>query len=243
MFWLVYKTTCLVNNKIYIGVHKQEDPNVFDGYYGNSIHYPYYLYRVKHPVFPFHFAFKKYGKENFIRETIAIFDNEEDAFKLEGILVNAEFIHRDDNYNVALGGNRSRATKGYIYVFDTTGKFIQQFSCRKEASDALKINVRDISCSAIRKVARRGYIFSYNRDINISDYKVAPMYKHYFLYNEFGDFVREVNTYKELKLFLSNKGSIHDLSRSIKYGYSCCGYFISLEHVEKFNIIHPIRNK
>lgn len=32
MKFIVYKTTCLVNGKIYIGVHQTEDPNIFDGY-------------------------------------------------------------------------------------------------------------------------------------------------------------------------------------------------------------------
>ncbi len=33
MNYIVYKTTCLVNNKIYVGVHRTEDPNIFDGYF------------------------------------------------------------------------------------------------------------------------------------------------------------------------------------------------------------------
>ena len=32
MKYIVYLTTNLKNNKIYIGVHGTEDPNIFDGY-------------------------------------------------------------------------------------------------------------------------------------------------------------------------------------------------------------------
>nr|DAM35509.1 MAG TPA: GIY-YIG nuclease superfamily protein [Bacteriophage sp.] len=32
--WIVYCTTCTINNKIYIGVHKTVNPEVFDGYLG-----------------------------------------------------------------------------------------------------------------------------------------------------------------------------------------------------------------
>jgi hypothetical protein len=37
MYYIVYKTTCLINDKIYIGVHKTETPNDFDGYIGCGI--------------------------------------------------------------------------------------------------------------------------------------------------------------------------------------------------------------
>ena len=32
MKYIVYLTTNLVNNKIYIGVHQTDNPDVFDGY-------------------------------------------------------------------------------------------------------------------------------------------------------------------------------------------------------------------
>jgi hypothetical protein len=36
--YIVYETTNLVNNKIYIGVHKTSDYTKFDGYLGNGIY-------------------------------------------------------------------------------------------------------------------------------------------------------------------------------------------------------------
>ena len=38
IYWIVYQTTNLVNNKIYIGVHKTKNPFEFDGYLGNGIY-------------------------------------------------------------------------------------------------------------------------------------------------------------------------------------------------------------
>lgn len=34
MKYIVYQTINKINNKIYIGVHKTEDPDIFDGYLG-----------------------------------------------------------------------------------------------------------------------------------------------------------------------------------------------------------------
>jgi hypothetical protein len=34
MNYIVYKTINLINGKVYIGVHKVKDPEVFDGYLG-----------------------------------------------------------------------------------------------------------------------------------------------------------------------------------------------------------------
>lgn len=48
MKYIVYKTTCLINDKIYIGVHKTTDPNIFDGYIGDGIA-TYFTYFIRNP--------------------------------------------------------------------------------------------------------------------------------------------------------------------------------------------------
>ena len=49
MIWIVYKTTCKINNKIYVGVHKTETDEIFDGYYGNGIQFPRHTTKYKQP--------------------------------------------------------------------------------------------------------------------------------------------------------------------------------------------------
>jgi len=88
MFYIVYKTTNLINHKIYIGTHKTKDLN--DDYLGSGV----FLKK----------AIKKYGKNNFKKEIIAVFDNAEDMMKEERKIVNKNFILRKDTYNYELGG-------------------------------------------------------------------------------------------------------------------------------------------
>jgi hypothetical protein len=88
-----------VNNKIYIGVHKTENPNVFDGYIGCGIHS---AKSTLHTTI-FHKAVHKYGYENFKRETLYIYDHKKPAYKKEAEIVTQDFIELDTNYNTALG--------------------------------------------------------------------------------------------------------------------------------------------
>ena len=88
-YYTVYKTTNTIDGKEYIGFHSTN--NLDDGYLGSGK----WLKR----------AVAKYGKECFIKVLIAVFDNQEDAEKLERHLVNEEFVKSSDNYNITVGGN------------------------------------------------------------------------------------------------------------------------------------------
>lgn len=88
IYYTIYKTTCIINNKIYIGAHKTK--NVNDDYLGSGK----LLKR----------AIKKYGKDAFIKEVLFIFDNDIDMFAKERELITEEFVESDENYNCKLGG-------------------------------------------------------------------------------------------------------------------------------------------
>lgn len=126
MKYIVYQTTSKVNNKIYIGVHKTEDPEKFDGYLGNGV----YIYRPSsymNPKTHFQYAVKKYGIKNFIRTTLKVFDTEEEAYKLEAEIVNQEFIEREDTYNLTLGGRDVTQFMVKVYMYDLEGNFEREF--------------------------------------------------------------------------------------------------------------------
>ena len=75
MKYIVYLTTNKINNKIYIGVHETENPDIFDGYLGcgANINKPSSYNKGKTHL---HNAILKYGTSAFYRQTIKEFDNE-----------------------------------------------------------------------------------------------------------------------------------------------------------------------
>ena len=88
VYFTIYKTTNLINGKIYIGAHKTQ--NLDDKYLGSSTR--------------FNNARKKYGDEAFKKEILFIFDNEQDMFAKEAELVTEEFSKDPNTYNVKPGG-------------------------------------------------------------------------------------------------------------------------------------------
>lgn len=88
MYHTVYKTTNLINNKIYIGIHSTKE--IYDNYIGSGK--------------ALLEAVKKYGKENFKKDILYVFKTRIQALKKEKELVCSEFIKLKDNYNLIIGG-------------------------------------------------------------------------------------------------------------------------------------------
>jgi hypothetical protein len=102
---IVYKTTNLVNGKIYIGVHSTN--KLEDGYIGNGIYKQKDADRERFKC-PFVNAVKKHGYNNFKREILYLFGSAELAFWWESYIVDDDFINREDNYNAVTGGSEGK---------------------------------------------------------------------------------------------------------------------------------------
>ena len=93
--YLIYKITCLLNNKIYIGKHKTV--NLDDKYFGSGL-------ELNKDI-------QKFGKEHFIFEVLIDLNNENEMNELERLVVNEDFIKRNDVYNLCIGGDGGNIAK------------------------------------------------------------------------------------------------------------------------------------
>lgn len=98
MYYIVYRTTNLINNKFYVGIHKQKNKE-FDGYYGSGL----LLIR----------AIEKYGIDNFSRETLYECETWTECRKLEKEIVNVDLCNDEMCYNISMGGTGGNTTCGY----------------------------------------------------------------------------------------------------------------------------------
>lgn len=114
VLYTIYKTTCLVSQKFYFGVHKTENPH--DAYLGSGK----YLLR----------AVAKHGPANFLKQVLFVFDesNRESAFAKEDELIQC---YRGDPLcmNLRKGGsggfdyiNQNGMGRNFSPVFLATGR-------------------------------------------------------------------------------------------------------------------------
>lgn len=87
-FHYIYKTTCIITNRFYIGMHSTN--NLEDGYLGSGKRLWY--------------SINKHGKENHKIEILEFLLNREELKKREKEIVNEELIEDKMCMNLALGG-------------------------------------------------------------------------------------------------------------------------------------------
>lgn len=87
-YHILYKTTNIINNKVYVGIHSTD--KIEDGYIGSG-----WILKA---------AIKKYGKESFKGEVLMILPTRDEARDLEYLLVSGKILNRKDVYNIKEGG-------------------------------------------------------------------------------------------------------------------------------------------
>lgn len=158
MYYLIYKITNRLNNKIYVGKHKTEDKS--DGYFGSGT-------LLKRSV-------EKHGKENFSKEILIECSSEEEMNQKEADIVDEDFIARDDTYNIKLGGqggfdhinknglNNNGKTKEQLALQGKRGaqvlkdKFESDSEFRNEQSEKRRLNAMRFNFPEIGKNAFTG---------------------------------------------------------------------------------------
>ena len=101
MFWYCYETRNLINGKYYRGKSSAENPELDTTYLGSGP-----LLRK---------AIRKYGRENFSKTTLAVFNTEKEAYDYESKIITIKEIQDPNCYNIILGGQGG--SKGDIYLY------------------------------------------------------------------------------------------------------------------------------
>lgn len=235
--YIVYCTTNTINKKIYIGVHKT-DPNIFDGYLGNGC-YKNKPSTYANPKTKFQFALKKYGVDNFIRSTIKVFDNEYDAYVLEEIIVNKEFLQRQDVYNMVVGGYSGIGclTSIHIYQYDDKGNFICEYDSIKDASISINRSFTSVWRAIQTKSKCAGYFFSETKYDKL-DLSLMKQYNGIntipvFQYSITGEFECCYNSIKDAARILNISDA--NLGVAIKLGTMCNNKYFLSTYEEQFS--------
>lgn len=136
MVYCLYQTTNLINGNIYVGVHKSNGTS--DKYMGSGK-------LLKQ-------AIKKYGINNFVCNSLFEFKEEKQAYFLEKLIVNENFINRKDTYNLVLGGKGS-SNKNYSNKNGRKKGFLNKNKGKKleEIYDVEKANIIKNKISEFRK--------------------------------------------------------------------------------------------
>ena len=235
MKYIVYCTTCTENGKIYIGVHKTENPDVFDKYIGNGIEINY---TIKNPKTAFQRALKKYGYSKFKRSTLYVFDTEEEAYAKEAEIVTLDFIKRRDNYNTALGGIHPGTKYKSVYQYDLEGNFIKEWYSVEEA--VKHFNCNDNRFNMVIKDKRSAFncywSYEYYDKLDTTDYVKSFHDCETYQYDLEGNFIKSFSSIKDvLQEFTTlNRNSVAG-ARSAKVPIQ--GYYFLSPEVNVFDVI------
>jgi hypothetical protein len=155
---ILYKTTNLINGKIYVGVHASN--KLHDKYIGDGVTSDADAIREKVRIIErkgktcFINAVLKYGYKNFKRENLQLFDTEDEAYLAEENMVDQAWVDADFNYNLCLGGRRGPANwgkdnhkfRGLIYAIDmNTDQILGEFESACEVRRMLGANQARVS--------------------------------------------------------------------------------------------------
>ena len=209
MKYIVYLTTNLKSkingiNRIYVGVHKTQNPEIFDGYIGCGVYINQpstYMY----PKTPFQYAVKKYGVNSFKRDILYIFDLKEDAYNKEKEIVDIDFLKQEHVYNACLGGISYNNYKS-LYQFDLSGNLIKKWDFSIEAYEFYNLPMEKFEYAIHDKHPLIDCLWSSKEQIDISEYTTQswgePKVTH--LYSKNGKWIKEFPSRKECAEFIGS---------------------------------------
>lgn len=197
MYWILYQTINLDNNKIYIGVHQTKDPYAFDGYIGNGVYITQPASYMQART-AFEAAVKKYGVHSFRRTVLRVFTNADEAYDAEAALVDEDFLKRPDVYNMIPGGKIPMIKKATTQLFQYTlkGDFVKEFQSFREAAKLYGVNDSSLSEACSYKSSCAGFYWSKIKypKLNITNYHKQKELRPVYMYDLRGNFIKKFDS-------------------------------------------------
>jgi len=157
MKYIIYKTTNIIDGKYYIGCHCTDDEN--DSYLGSGKHLTS--------------AIKKYGRENFVKEVLYVFEHKQDMFNKEKEIVNEEFVNNPVTYNLKIGGSGGNpgivgAFTGRKHSFETIEK-IRKAALEQITSEKKRQKLSSNNWAKIDPIKHKEHVSKINKGIPKSE--------------------------------------------------------------------------
>lgn len=238
----VYIITNKVNNKKYIGLSINKNESFRDTYYGSGK-------LIKQAIL-------KYGKDNFIKEIMKEFDNEDDCRNYERLLIkNYNAVDDPMFYNLAPGGYGG-ASKGHIVTEETREKirlsnsgenhyFVKmEPEMKKKFSDRMSILKTGVSQST-ETLEKRSKSVKENWDSrSIEERKeIANKISKSSMGKEIKSKTREKLSKINARLTKEDVIKIHNLSKVENLTYSEIGKIYSINESSVWGIVNKVSYK
>ena len=139
----IYKTTCIITNRFYIGMHSTD--NLEDGYVGSGK-------RLWHSI-------NKYGKENHVCQILEFLESRDDLKAREKEIINQEMLNEDLCMNIGLGGQGGLLNKEHADKFHEAAR-LSVIELRKNPE--WSNNFRNNISKGIKKAFKDGNFIPYN---------------------------------------------------------------------------------
>lgn len=183
--YYIYKTTCTITNKYYIGMHKT--CNLKDGYMGSGL-----LLRR---------SITKHGRENHLFEILEYCTDEIDLCKKEEEIVNEELLLDNLCMNLKIGGIGGATMTGRKMSQETKDKIAKGRIGKKHNDQTKKIISQKISKLLIgnkRAVGSKAWVgkkHKFESKILMRDNQ--PFVKKVIMYDLENNFIQEFNSLRE----------------------------------------------
>lgn len=224
------KSTINGINRILIGVHKTENPDIFDGYLGEGV-------RVNkastfmYPKTSFQYAVKKYGVKSFERITLYIYDTLKDAYNKYYEIVDDTFINASYTYNTKIY-KKYAGTCDYrpIYQFNLKGELVKEWECIDDVCDFYCYPKWRFCYARASHTPLLNFYWSGTKVLNIvnPDDKSHPVH----MYNKDGKLVFSFGSYPDFGEFIN--ANIKEMNDIIYKHRFINGYYPSNKLLESF---------